>query len=96
MDSDYQSCERIRVALEGFEDVTEIEAFVRSYGTGPKIPGTCIVWALNRSEAPLILTFRRPAPFHRLCARRSVPYGQDRSGCPVSKGNEQIRNVFAD
>jgi hypothetical protein len=25
--------------LEGFEDVTEIEAFVRGYGTGAKIPG---------------------------------------------------------
>lgn len=34
-----QSCERIRIALEGFEDVTEIEAFVRNYGTGAKIPG---------------------------------------------------------
>lgn len=41
MDSCCQSCERIRVALEGFEDVTEIEAFVRSYGTGAKIPGGC-------------------------------------------------------
>ena len=44
---DYQSCERIRVALEGFEDATEIEAFARGYGTGPKIPGACLVWAVE-------------------------------------------------
>jgi hypothetical protein len=27
------------VALEGFEAVTEVEAFVKNFGTGPQIPG---------------------------------------------------------
>lgn len=29
----------MRVALEGFEAVTEVEAFVKNFGTGPQIPG---------------------------------------------------------
>lgn len=72
-----QSCERIRVALEGFEDVTEIEAFVRGYGTGAKIPGMLYCSVLyaecgnaadtvntSRSDPPLFIDYARGQAYH--------------------------------
>lgn len=44
-----QSCERIRVTLEGFESANDIESFVKSYGTGNVIPGELTVNPIAQS-----------------------------------------------
>ncbi|GHJ85678.1 hypothetical protein NliqN6_2080 [Naganishia liquefaciens] len=70
--TDDESCERIRVALEGFEDVTEIEAFVRSYGTGPKIPDPPLFIDYARGEAYHTDKTARVAQFQRATNRSGM------------------------
>ncbi|KAI5454680.1 formin-binding protein, variant 2 [Naganishia albida] len=70
--TDDESCERIRVALEGFEDVTEIEAFVRGYGTGPKIPDPPLFIDYARGQAYRNDKTARVAKFQRATNRSGM------------------------
>ncbi|KAJ9108822.1 hypothetical protein QFC21_000142 [Naganishia friedmannii] len=70
--TDDESCERIRIALEGFEDVTEIEAFVRSYGTGAKIPDPPLFIDYAKGEAYHTDKTARVATFPRATTRSGL------------------------
>ncbi|KAJ9125177.1 hypothetical protein QFC22_000131 [Naganishia vaughanmartiniae] len=70
--TDDESCERIRIALEGFEDVTEIEAFVRNYGTGAKIPDPPLFIDYAKGEAYHTDKTARVATFQRATTRSGL------------------------
>ncbi len=64
-----QSCERIRVTLEGFETTTDIEGFVKNFGTGALIPEPPAYVDYSRGEAYHDDKPMRTAHFVRQTAR---------------------------
>ncbi|KAJ3980619.1 SH3 domain-containing protein [Lentinula detonsa] len=70
--SDDESCEKIRVALEGMDSEKEMENFVRDYGTGPQIPAPPAFFTYNTPEAASASVARtKPANFVRSSQRSS-------------------------
>jgi len=69
--TDDESCERIRVSLEGFESASDIEAFVMSYGTGPVIPEPPAFVDYSKGEAYNENKPSRTARFTRHTTRSS-------------------------
>lgn len=67
--TDDESCERVRVALEGFEASTEIQTFVRAFGTGAKIPDPPLFVDYARGEAHYNDNTSRVAQFARTSSR---------------------------
>ncbi|KAJ3904265.1 SH3 domain-containing protein [Lentinula edodes] len=70
--SDDESCEKVRVALEGMDSEKEMENFVRDYGTGPQIPAPPAFFTYNSPEAASASVARtKPANFVRSSQRTS-------------------------
>jgi hypothetical protein len=48
--TDDEACERLRVALENVEPATDLDMFIRDYGTGSQIPGKLPSFLLERDS----------------------------------------------
>ncbi|KAF9075556.1 hypothetical protein BDP27DRAFT_1315268 [Rhodocollybia butyracea] len=70
--SDDESCEKIRVALEGMDSEKEVDNFVRDYATGAQIPAPPTFFTYNSPEAASASVVRtKPANFVR-SSQRSI------------------------
>lgn len=70
--TDDESCEQVRVALEGFEAVPEVEAFVKNFGTGGRIPDPPLFVDYSKGDAYLRSDASRTAHFSRTSNRAAI------------------------
>ncbi|KAJ4483647.1 hypothetical protein J3R30DRAFT_3284549 [Lentinula aciculospora] len=90
--SDDESCEKIRVALEGMDSEKEMENFVRDYGTGSQIPAPPAFFTYNSPEAASASVARtKPANFVR-SSQRSSPLRMPQS-IPTEEEDEPPVNT---
>ncbi|KAJ3844216.1 SH3 domain-containing protein [Lentinula raphanica] len=91
--SDDESCEKIRVALEGMDSEKEMENFVRDYGTGPQIPAPPAFFTYNSPEASSASVNRtKPANFVR-SSQRSSPLRMPQSIPPEEEDEPPVNTA---
>ncbi|KAF5365021.1 hypothetical protein D9757_011435 [Collybiopsis confluens] len=90
--SDDESCERMRVALEGMDSEKEMENFVRDYATGAQIPLPPAFFSFNSPDASSASVARtKPANFVR-SSQRSSPLRMPQS-IPLEEDDEPPVNT---
>lgn len=91
--ADDESCERVRLSLEGFEATTEVENFVKSFGTGSKIPDPPLFVDYARGEAHYNDQTSRIAQFPRTTTRSAAVGGLPSSVVATASPVEKEREI---
>ncbi|KIK61068.1 hypothetical protein GYMLUDRAFT_43180 [Collybiopsis luxurians FD-317 M1] len=90
--SDDESCERIRVALEGMDTEKEVENFVRDYGTGAQIPLPPAFFTFNSPDAASASAARNKSANFVRSSQRSSPLRMPES-IPPEEDEEPPVNI---